>query len=190
MKASREKIAPTTGAFYRRNLASCQSVFFEPTFRQFAKFVFVGCLNVIISTVVFYLCYRQWQLAHLIFELTGQAGESAAALLERQGIQSLDAAVATIAGYTAGMANSFMLNRTWTFGARSDVLGQMRRFFLLNIAGLGVSTLIMFTFVDLLNGPYVVVWVITVGLVMVLNFVGNKYWTFARRRADEVNESP
>jgi len=93
---------------------------------------------------------------------------------------SIDAAVANIAGYLAGMINSFTLNKLWTFQVQGNSKRQMYRFVMLNFLGLIFSTSILYIFVDFLSAPYVIVWTISTGFIMLLNFFGNKYWTFAK----------
>ena len=151
----------------------------SPDFRQFYRFAIVGCLNVLISFAVFVLCYQILPLASLLFDATGAAGAWAHAMLTAHSIPSVDAAFANFCGYAAGMVNSFVLNKTWTFQTQGNTLRQMHRFLILNMLGLALSTLLLFVFVDLLHGPHVLIWFISTGLVMVLNFYGNKLWTFA-----------
>lgn len=150
-----------------------------PHANQFIKFAIVGCLNVLVSFVVFYLCYRQWPLASMILATIGTKGAWINANLATFGIKSIDGAFANILGYLAGMVNSFILNKMWTFAAKGATVRQINRFVILNILGLILSTLIIFIFVDLLLAPYLIVWFLTIGIVMILNFLGNKYWTFA-----------
>ena len=38
---------------------------------------------------------------------------------------------------------------------------------------------ILFIFVDLLGRPYAIIWFVTTGVVMMLNYYGSRYWTFA-----------
>jgi putative flippase GtrA len=148
-------------------------------FRQFYRFAIVGCLNVLISFAVFLLCYEVWPLASLILDVTGAAGSWVSDMLTAQGIHSVDAAFANFCGYAAGMVNSFVFNKTWTFQTQGNTLQQMHRFLILNILGLALSTLFLFVFVDLMQGPHLLVWFISTGFVMILNFYGNKLWTFA-----------
>ena len=151
----------------------------SPDFRQFYRFAIVGCLNVLISFAVFVLCYEVWPLASLIFDVTGAVGSRVHDILTGHGIPTVDAAFANFCGYAAGMVNSFVLNKTWTFQTQGNTLQQMHRFLILNILGLTLSTLLLFVFVDLMQGPHLLVWFISTGFVMILNFYGNKLWTFA-----------
>jgi len=150
-----------------------------PDARQLIKFAIVGCLNVLVTFIFFFLCYRQWPLASLILDTMGSKGELIKQVLLKFNIYSIDAAFANTIGYMAGMVNSFILNKLWTFEAKGRTARQLHRFLILNIFGLALSTLIIFVFVDLLNVSYLIVWPITIGLVMIFNFIGNKYWTFS-----------
>ena len=151
----------------------------SPDFRQFYRFAIIGCLNVLISFAVFVLCYEVWPLASLIFDVSGAAGSWVIGMLTGHGIPSVDAAFANFCGYAVGMVNSFVFNKTWTFRTQGNTLQQVHRFLILNVLGLLLSTLLLFVFVDLLHGPHLVIWFISTGIVMVLNFYGNKFWTFA-----------
>ena len=120
-----------------------------PNGRQLIKFAIVGCLNVLVTFVFFFLCYRQWSLASLILDAMGSTGEVIKEILFELNIHSIDAAFANTIGYMAGMINSFVLNKLWTFEAKGRTTRQLHRFFILNIIGLIVSTSIIFVFVDL-----------------------------------------
>lgn len=147
--------------------------------KQLAKFSIVGCLNLTISLTVFTLSYWQLRLGRLILESTGDLGTWIAHLLNGLGIHEIDAAVANTAGYVAGMVNSFVLNKLWTFEARAQTAQQLHRFVVVNVLGLVMSTLMLLLFVDVLGAPYLLMGCITIGIVAIINFLGNKYWTFS-----------
>jgi len=148
-------------------------------FRQFGRFVVVGCGNVAVSFAGFMLFYRVFPLATYVFDAMGPAGARMVDALAVIGVSSIDAAVANTLGAAAGMVNSFLFNKYWTFEAGGLTRLQVGRFVILNIAVIGGSSLVIFLFIDLLHAPYLAIWVITTGLAMVANFLGNKYWTFA-----------
>ena len=85
---------------------------------------------------------------------------------------------ANVLSYVCGTLNSFLWNKTWTFRTHGGSLKQGKRFFVLNLLCLALSTVIIFFFVDMLRGPYRIVWVLTMGFITILNFLGNKLWTF------------
>jgi len=158
----------------------------SPSARQLARVLIVGCLNVAVTFIVFVLCYRHLQLGSALLEAAGAAGTRFAESLGRLGIGSIDAALANFVGYLAGMVNSFILNKAWTFEARGQTFRQAQRFVTLNVVGLVGSTGIMFVGVDLLGAPYLPVFVGTVALTTIFHFFGNKHWTFAKRGSPEI----
>jgi putative flippase GtrA len=126
------------------------------------RFVLVGCANLVVSLSAFYLCYRYLPL--------GAAS-------------SMQGAVANVLSYAAGMLNSFVLNRIWTFRAGEGRVGtQAWRFTLVNLVSLAGSTLVVHALVDRLHWPELGVWIPLAALIMVANYVGMKYWAFATRR--------
>jgi len=146
--------------------------------RQVSRFAIVGCLNVAVSLVTFLIIYRYVPLASIVLDTLGAAGTRIADAMIRAGVPVVDAGFANFVGYLAGMVNSFVLNKRWTFEAGGRTALQARRFVVLNLAGLSVSTSLILVFVDVLGMPYLPVWIATTALVMILNFFGNKYWTF------------
>jgi putative flippase GtrA len=146
--------------------------------RQFAKFFVVGCGNVLVSFTIFIICYKYFPFGNLVTEMPGPLGRAIATGLGRIGVQSVDAAVANTLGCIGGMANSFLLNKYWTFGANGMTALQLRRFIVLNIVVISGSSLLIFACVDILQAPYLPVWVLATGSAMVANFLGNKFWTF------------
>jgi putative flippase GtrA len=124
-----------------------------------ARFALVGLTNIVVSFTVFYLSF------HFL-----PAG------LQRLAPQ---AATANVLAWVAGMVNSFILNRSWTFRASGNPAPQALRFAVVNMANLGLSTLLMYRFVDVMRLPELAVWVPTTVLVMILNYLGAKHWAFA-----------
>ena len=147
--------------------------------RQLGKFSIVGCLNLAISLTVFILLYSQLKLGTLIMTSTGDVGLWLTQVLNGLGIDKIDAAVANTFSYAAGMMNSFYLNRLWTFEAKVPAMTRLPRFVLVNALSFTVSTLILLVAVDVLGAPYLPVLCATLGIVTIINFLGNKFWTFS-----------
>ena len=151
----------------------------SPWATQFAKFVVVGCGNVLVNFSVFIFFYRYFPLGTFALGATGSFGAQIASDLAHLGVHSIDASLANTVGCVAGMVNSFLLNKHWTFGANGMTTQQLRRFVVLNIVVITGGTLLVFVFVDILQAEYLPVWILTTGLAMLANFLGNKFWTFA-----------
>ena len=127
--------------------------------RSATRFAVVGLTNFCVSFTVFYLCFNY--------------------LPDSVQRHTPDGALANLLAYLAGMVNSFVLNRTWTFRATGNAGIQALRFGVINLSSLAVSTFVMFEFVDVLGYPALAVWVPLTLVVMTLNYLGCKHWAFA-----------
>ena len=123
----------------------------------FARFLVVGSANFVVSFAAFYLAYR-----HLPVEGRG--------------------AVANVVAYCAGLVNSFVLNRLWTFRAEGRVGVHAMKFVLLNAATLVSSTAIVFVLVDRGGLPYLAVWLPLTLVILAAHYFGMKHWAFAEQR--------
>jgi len=148
--------------------------------KQFSRFIVVGCTNFAVSFVVFYIFYNSLKLSGLLFSVLGPAGYHLERTLQGIGVESADATLANILGYSAGIINSFVWNKLWTFKARHETAGQFGRFLLLNIACMLLSSLSLFIFIDYLGFFYGAVWFITMGMVTIINFAVSRCWVFRK----------
>lgn len=124
-----------------------------------ARFIAVGCANFAVSFATFYGSYHFLPLG----ELGGRG------------------AVANVLAYAAGMLNSFVLNRAWTFRAEGRVAVHAWRFTLLNAATLAVSTLIVLVLVDWAGYAALAVWLPLTLAILAAHYLGMKHWAFAQR---------
>lgn len=154
----------------------------QDNIRQFSRFIVVGFSNFGVSFAVFYLFYNHWQLSDPFFSLLGGAGRGLEDMLLRYGFDSLDATLANIVGYSAGIINSFTWNKLWTFKAKHETGAQFSRFLILNLACLALSTSSLFLFTDYFGWPYLPVWFITMAFVTLKNFLVSKFWVFRNVR--------
>lgn len=128
--------------------------------QPFARFIAVGCLNFVVSFTAFYAAYR----------------------LLPQGLPGGRGALANVLAYAAGLLNSFVWNRLWTFRARGNVGVHALKFGLLNAATLAGSTLIMLVLVDWAGFPAVAVWLPLTLAILTAHYLGMKHWAFAGHR--------
>jgi len=95
-------------------------------------------------------------------------------------VASVDYRLAATGAFLVAVANNFLWNRVWTFGARDGHAGfQAARFFVVSfvafVVSLGVLTLLVEAGVPKLPAQALAIIAVTP-----LNFVGNKLWSFAR----------
>jgi putative flippase GtrA len=125
-----------------------------------ARFIVVGCANFVVSFTAFYASYR-W------LPLDDSSGRGA---------------VANVLAYAAGMINSFVLNRVWTFRAEGQVAVHAAKFVVLNVATLVASTAIVLVLVDRAGLPALAVWLPLTLAILTAHYLGMKHWAFAERR--------
>jgi putative flippase GtrA len=89
--------------------------------------------------------------------------------------------LAALCSFLVAVTNNYTWNRIWTFrGQRGHVAYQGLRFLVVAVAALAVNELLLTAFVAAGAGK-IVAQAIAVVLVMPINFVGNKLWSFRRR---------
>ncbi len=89
--------------------------------------------------------------------------------------------VAAIGSFLVAVANNYTWNRLWTFrGQRGHVAYQGLRFLVVSAGALGANLLLLHLLVQAGVGE-ILAQAIAIMLVMPLNFVGNKLWSFRRR---------
>ena len=88
---------------------------------------------------------------------------------------------AAFVSFIVSAANNYWWNRHWTFSEQKGHFAhQGLRFFLVALAALAVNQLWLLVFLDWLGWGKIVSQAIAIILVMPLNFLGNKLWSFKR----------
>jgi putative flippase GtrA len=86
---------------------------------------------------------------------------------------------ANLASYGSAILASFVLNRSWTFAGtaqRGALLRQGAGFLILNLAGLGLSTLLVWAGSQ--AGPPILAKAMATGVILALNYVGYRFVVF------------
>ncbi|MEO5633504.1 GtrA family protein [Gaiella sp.] len=121
---------------------------------QLGKFVVVGASGYLVNLAVY------------------------ATLVKVVGVHYLPAAVGS---FLVAVANNYMWNRLWTFrGQRGGVAYQGIRFLVVSSIALGANLLVLYLLVEAGIGA-LPAQAVAIILVMPLNFVGNKLWSFRQR---------
>ncbi|HST17014.1 MAG TPA: GtrA family protein [Gaiellaceae bacterium] len=116
---------------------------------QLAKFSIVGATGYVVNLIVY------------------------AALL------GIGAHKAAVVSFVVSAANNYVWNRVWTFAhQRGHFAYQGMRFFVVAFVGLLVNQFWLVVFLDVLGLGKIVSQAIAIVLVLPLNFLGNKLWSF------------
>jgi len=92
-----------------------------------------------------------------------------------------DPMLSQVIGYSAGIANSFVMNKLWTFDSKSSKVGtrlELLKFIVINGVTLGISLIGIFIFNKQLGlNKYIAKAFVTI-LAQVVNYLGYKLWVF------------
>jgi putative flippase GtrA len=120
---------------------------------QLAKFSLVGLSGYLVNLVVYSLLLRSAGLHYL---------------------------AAGACSFVVAAGNNYYWNRHWTFrNQRGDIYHQGVRFFIVSLIALGANLAILHLLITAGVGK-IFAQAIAIVLVMPLNFVGNKLWSFRR----------
>ena len=88
---------------------------------------------------------------------------------------------AAAVSFVVSAASNYWWNRHWTFaGQKGSFATQGMRFYVVSIVAFGVNQLWLAVFLDWLGWGKRISEVVAILLVMPLNFLGNKLWSFRR----------
>jgi len=96
----------------------------------------------------------------------------------------LDPVLATTLGFLVGAIINYFANYHLTFRSRQGHAGTMARFFTIAAAGMGVNAGVMALCHRGFGLHYLLSQVVATGFVVVLTYLGNRFWTFREVRHD------
>lgn len=89
--------------------------------------------------------------------------------------------IAQVVSYSAGMLNSYAVNRSWTFRSKEGFFSPaMLRFFVVNLSLLGLSLGVIWLVHGQLGFPKLLAKICATGLTVVLGFLVNRLWVFRK----------
>ncbi len=144
--------------------------------KRFIKFAIVGTIGAVVDFAVL-------NAMKLIFEAVG-LGEGWSASLQPHQIQLV---AANAISFSAAVLSNFTWNRLWTFPeSRERPIGsQLVQFAIVNIAGLGINTLLLlvmdrYVFQRFVSErlSYNLAKAVAIGVVLFWNFAVNRIWTY------------
>ena len=122
---------------------------------EFFKFGLVGFLGTLINLLILYV------------------------FTEFVGIYYL---VSAIIAFFVAMTSNFILNKIWTFKEpiKLNVGKKYLQFSLVSVVALFVNLFFLYVFTEFLGIYYLISQVLAIGVSLIINFLGNKIWTFKR----------
>lgn len=117
---------------------------------KFLKFGLVGIINTVITLIVFNVL----------------------------NIMGVNYIVANSVGYICGMVNSYVWNNKWVFKANSKEISTIGKFIAVNAVVMVINNIILIGLVENMGVNTIIAQVIALVITTVLNFAGNKLWTF------------
>lgn len=117
---------------------------------KFLKFGLVGVINTLITMIVF----------------NG---------LKFIGVNIL---VANTIGYICGMINSYLWNNRWVFKSNTKDVSTISKFIIVNVVAMLINNGILFVLVNEVGINSTISQALAIVITTVINFVGNKIWTF------------
>jgi len=125
-----------------------------PHFRQFIKFCVVGTISMFVDIGLYTLCTRLFGLHYLL---------------------------ANLISFIVALANSYMLNRKFTFGSTHKKVGvQFTKYLTVYMVGLGLSETFLFVFINKFGIYDLIAKPLVIGIVLIWNFIGSKFFIFDR----------
>lgn len=86
--------------------------------------------------------------------------------------------------FAVAVTNNFALNRYWTFGSSErDIFSQATRFLVISVTSWALNMMLLRLFIEDGNFNQYVAQTLAIGMVTVLNFTGNKLWSFRQPTA-------
>jgi dolichol-phosphate mannosyltransferase len=123
--------------------------------KEFVKFGVVGGIGTIVNIIILYL------------------------LTEKVGIYYL---ISAIFSFIIAMSSNFILNKIWTFkeNIRLGIKKKYLQFSLISILALLVNLLFLYIFTEFFGIYYIISQILGIGISLIINFLGNKLWTFRK----------
>lgn len=119
-------------------------------FYKAIKFSIVGLSNTVVSYLVFLFLFKTFNVFYLL---------------------------ASIFAYIAGLLNSYFWNLRWTFKEEhSNKI--FLRFLLVNLIAVLCKILLMYFIVEYFDYNKLIAELLAMSFVILLNFLGNNFWTF------------
>ncbi|MDO8460454.1 MAG: GtrA family protein [Nanoarchaeota archaeon] len=123
---------------------------------EFIKFVAVGVVNTVINLFVLYILTEFFSVWYILSSLLA---------------------------FLLAVTNSFIMNTIWTFKSNIKHKTAIRytKFFIVSIITALFNLLFLYVFTEFVGLWYMLSQLIAIALTLMINFVGNKFWTYKEK---------
>ncbi|MDP3881932.1 MAG: glycosyltransferase family 2 protein [Nanoarchaeota archaeon] len=151
-KEGKSKASVREIRFYLQNLLSYLP-YKRKSFIQLSKFAIVGMMGIIINIFFLYL------------------------FTEIAGIYYL---ISAVFAFLIALAHNYLLNKIFTFKERIryKFFTKFLQFSAISLFSLAINLILLYILTEMFHIYYLISQVISIGLVFIINFAGNKFWTF------------
>jgi dolichol-phosphate mannosyltransferase len=153
-KEGKSKVGTKEIFYYIQNLVGYLS-YEKNVIKEFFKFAIVGGLGTLVNIAILYL------------------------LTEKAGVYYMFSAIFS---FIIAMTSNFILNKVWTFkeNIKLNAGKKYLQFGLVSVSALLVNLLFLYLFTEIFGIYYIISQILAIGLALIINFLGNKIWTFSR----------
>ena len=150
----RSKAGTSEILFYLRNLLGYRK-YVRKGIKEFFKFAFVVLIGTFINLAILYLLTEFFGIYYLF---------------------------STVISFIFAMTNNFIWNKVWTFkeNIKLDVGKKYLQFGLVSVSALLVNLFFLYIFTEIFGIYYIISQVLAIGISLIINFLGNKFWTFKK----------
>jgi len=150
--AGKSKAGAKEILYYSRNLIGY--VFYKKEIvSEFIRFAFVGLAGTFINIIILYSLTENFKIYYII---------------------------SAILAFIIAVTFNFIFNKIWTFNEKiyNKVAKKYASFFLVSSSALLVNIFFLYIFTEFLGIYYIISQIIAIGISLMINFIGNKIWTF------------
>jgi len=121
---------------------------------QFFKFAIVGIIGTVVNLLFLYIFTDLFEIYYLI---------------------------SAMFSFVISLTNNYILNKIWTFKEKikSDFNKKYLKFALVSLCSLVVNLVFLYLFTEFIGIYYMLSQILAIGFAMIVNFLGNKIWTFS-----------
>ena len=123
--------------------------------KELVKFGVVGGIGTLVNIAILYL------------------------LTEKIGVYYL---ISAIFSFIIAMSSNFILNKVWTFkeNIKLGIGKKYLQFGLVSISALLINLFFLYIFTEIFGIYYIISQILAIGIALIINFFGNKIWTFSK----------